>query len=66
MGSREDWALEKERRKLLQDQIVTEHKKNKFIKEMKSGLGEKILKEPNKIQRKITLIQKIKKLIGWN
>ena len=32
MGTREDWVLEQERRKLLQDQIVSERKKEKFIK----------------------------------
>mgnify|MGYP001050237549 CR=1 FL=1 len=66
MGTREDWVLEQERRKLLQDQIVSERKKEKFIKDIKSGLGEKILKEPNKKQKKITILQKLKKAIGWN
>jgi hypothetical protein len=66
MGTREDWVLEQERRKLLQDQMVSERKKDKFIEEIKSGLGEKILKEPNKKQKKITILQKLKKAIGWN
>ena len=61
MGTREDWVLEQERRKLLQDQMVSERKKDKFIEEIKSGLGEKILKEPNKKQKKITILQKLKK-----
>ena len=42
MGTREDWVLEQERRKLLQDQIVSERKKEKFIKDIKSGLGNHI------------------------
>jgi hypothetical protein len=66
MGTREEWMLEQERRKLLQDQIITENRKNKFIQEINSGLGEKILKEPNKKQKKVTLLQKIKKSLGWN
>jgi hypothetical protein len=66
MGTREEWVLEQERRKLLQDQIITENRKNKFIQEINSGLGEKILKEPNKKQKKVTLLQKIKKSLGWN
>lgn len=66
MGTREEWMLEQERRKLLQDQIITENRKNKFIQEINSGLGKKILKEPNKKQKKVTLLQKIKKSLGWN
>ena len=66
MGTREEWMLEQERRKLLQDQIITENRKNKFIQEINSGLGEKILKEPNKKQKKVTLLQTIKKSLGWN
>lgn len=66
MGTREEWVLEQERRKLLQDQIITENRKNKFIQEINSGLGKKILKEPNKKQKKVTLLQKIKKSLGWN
>ena len=46
--------------------LVYIKKKEKFIKEIKSGLGEKILKEPNKKQEKITILQKLKKAIGWN
>ncbi len=66
MGTREDWVLEQERRKLLQDQMVSERKKDKFIEEIKSGLGKKILKEPNKKQKKRSILQKLKKAIGWN
>jgi len=66
MNSREDWKLEQERRKILQDKIVTDYKKNKFIKKMKSGFGESILCEPNKIQKRITLLDKVKKMLGWN
>jgi len=41
-------------------------KKNKFIDEIKNGLGECILKEPNKVQKKPSLLSKFKKLLGWN
>ncbi len=66
MTSREDWVLEQEKRKILQDQMVTEYKKNKFIEEIKSGLGKRILEEPNKIQRKKSFWFKIKKILGWS
>ena len=52
MSNREDWEIELEKRKILQESLITEHKKNKFIEEIRSGLGEQIIKEPNKIQKK--------------
>jgi hypothetical protein len=66
MSNREEWELEQERRKMLQDEIVTEYKKNKFIKEIKNGLGKSIMEQPNNIQKKPTTLDKIKKLLGWN
>ena len=66
MDTRGEWELEKEKRKLLQDNMVTELKKDKFISEIKNGLGEKIKNEPNTIHKKASIISKIKKLIGWN
>jgi hypothetical protein len=64
--NREEWELEQEKRKILQDSLVTEMKKNKFIEEIKNGLGNEIKKEPNKVQKKRSLLFKIKKLFGWN
>ena len=66
MGFRDEWEIEQERRKMLQDQVVTEYKKNKFVEEIKNGLGERIIKEPNTVQKKPTIINKIKKVLGWN
>lgn len=66
MSNRKEWELEQEKRKILQDSLVTEINKNKFITELKSGLGEKIIKEPNKIQKKLGFLAKIKKILGWN
>lgn len=66
MGSREEWEIELERRKLLQEKMVTERQKERFIKEIRSGLGEEILKEPNKIQKPPTIWVKLKRLLGWN
>lgn len=66
MSNREEWELEQERRKMLQDEIVTEYRKNKFIKEIKNGLGELIMEQPNTVQKKPTFLDKIKKLLGWN
>ena len=65
-NAREEWELEQEKRKMLQDHMTTEYKKNKFIEEIKSGLGEQILKEPNKLQEKRGFCFKFKKLLGWN
>jgi hypothetical protein len=60
------WEVEQERRKILQDTLTTEYKKENFISEIKNGLGELILKEPNKIQKKRTILFKIKKILGWS
>lgn len=58
-----DWEVENERRKMKQDILVTEHKKNKFINEIRTGLGDKIIEEPNKEQKKPSFLQKIKTLL---
>jgi hypothetical protein len=58
-----DWEVENEKRKMKQDILVTEHKKNKFIGEIKNGLGDRIVKEPNKEQKKPSFLQKIKTLL---
>jgi len=63
---RKDWEIEQEKRKILQEEMVTEMKKNKFINEIKNGLGEKIKKEPNTVFKKPSLLIKIKKLLGWS
>tara|TARA_B100001287_G_C22359557_1_gene379106 strand:+ start:123 stop:320 length:198 start_codon:yes stop_codon:yes gene_type:complete len=63
---RKDWVIEQEKRKILQEEMVTEMKKNKFINEIKNGLGEKIKKEPNTVFKKPSLLTKIKKIFGWN
>ena len=64
MGFRDEWEIEQERRKMLQEQMITEMKKDKFIQEMLDGLGEVIKKEPNKVQKKLSLVDKIKKLFS--
>tara|TARA_R110001592_G_scaffold350329_2_gene646378 strand:+ start:3866 stop:4063 length:198 start_codon:yes stop_codon:yes gene_type:complete len=63
---RKDWVIEQEKRKIIQEEMVTEMKKNKFIDDIKNGLGDKIKKEPNTVFKKTTLIGKIKKIFGWN
>ena len=45
--NREEWEVELEKRKILQDINITELRKDKFIEEIKNGLGDKILKTPN-------------------
>ena len=36
MGNREDWEIEQEKRKFLQDSFVTDIKKKKFIDKLKN------------------------------
>jgi hypothetical protein len=64
--NREEWELEQEKRKLLQDMVVTEYKKNKFIDEIKNGLGGEIIKQKKDQSKKLSLWVKIKKLLGWS
>lgn len=66
MNNREDWEIEQEKRKILQDSFVTEIKKKKIIDKLKNEWSDSIMKEPNKIKKKITLWGKFKKLIKWN
>jgi hypothetical protein len=60
---REDWEIELEKRKILQDSFVTEMKKNKFIEEIKGGLGEDIVKNPNTVHKKPNFFNKLKKFL---
>lgn len=62
--NREEWEIELESRKMLQDNMVTDMRKNRFIEEIKNGLGEEILKEPNRKIKKQTIIDKIKKIFS--
>lgn len=62
--NREEWEIELESRKMLQDNMVTDMRKNRFIEEIKNGLGEEILKEPNRKVKKQTIIDKIKKIFS--
>lgn len=51
-----------EQRKMLQDVVATEIKKENFVKEIVGGLGEEIISEPNKPQKKMTFWDKIKRM----
>lgn len=53
-----------ETRKMQQDVVATEIKKENFIREITEGLGEEILKEPNKIQKKLGFWDKVKKMFS--
>ncbi len=66
MNNREDWEIEQEKRKILQDSFVTEIKKKKFIDKIKNEWSDSIMEEPNKIKKRKTLWCKFKKLIKWN
>jgi hypothetical protein len=54
-----------ESRKMRQDMVTTEIKKENFINNIINGLGDEILKEPNKIQvvKKVTFWDKLKKIV---
>jgi len=60
----EKWLIEYEKRLLEQDKYITEVKKQKFIEEMKNGLLDDIKKEPNKIQKKPSIFQKLKRIFS--
>lgn len=60
--TRTDVELENEKRKMMQDQLITELRKEKFIEEIKSGLGETIKNEPNKTQKPPSLFKKLLKI----
>lgn len=63
---REEIEIEQERRKILQDNFVTEINKKKFIDKIKNEWADHINSEPNKIQKKVSFWTKFKKLLGWN
>jgi hypothetical protein len=56
--------IKDEERKMRQDMVATEIKKENFIRDITNGLGQEILEEPNKIhvQKKLTVWEKIKRL----
>jgi hypothetical protein len=54
--------IKDEVRKMRQDAFNTQIKKEQFINEIKNGLGQEILKEPNIIQKKLSFWTKIKKM----
>jgi len=55
--------IKDEERKMRQDMVATEIKKENFIREiLEKGLGEEIIKEPNKEQKKLSFFDKLKKM----
>ena len=56
--------IKDEERKMLQETVATEIKKENFIREITDGLGEEILKEPNRIQKKLGFFDKLKRLFS--
>ena len=59
----DDYLRKNEERKIKQDILSTEYKKNKFISEIRRGLGDEIIKEPNKVQKKIKWYHKLFKML---
>lgn len=67
MNNRQRWEIELERRKMLQEEIITEKKKERFINEINNGLGEEIMSYKDKPKlKKNNLWTRIKILLGWN
>jgi hypothetical protein len=58
-------TLKSEELKMRQDVVATEIKKEIFITQIKNGLGDEILKEPNKERKRLTFWQKIKKMFSY-
>lgn len=58
----DDWLIRNYERRIAQETFLTDMKKERFINEIKDGLGETIKEEPNTIQKKPTFWQKLKKL----
>jgi hypothetical protein len=61
---REDWEVELEKRKIKQQELVTEVKKDRFIEDIKNGLGEQIKEEPNKTQKKPGFFKRLRKIVS--
>jgi hypothetical protein len=53
-----------EERKMKQDMVGTEIKKEIFIREIMGGLGEEIIKEPNKVVPKLGFFGKLKRMFS--
>ena len=58
-------TFKSEELKMRQDVVATEIKKEIFITQIKNGLGDEILKEPNKERKRLTFWQKIKKMFSY-
>lgn len=56
--------IKDEERKMLQDAVATQIKKENYIREIVDGLGEEILSEPNKVQKKLSVWDKLKRLFS--
>lgn len=54
--------LKEEERKMLQDAVTTQIKKENFIREIQNGLGEEIIAQPYIVKKKLTFIEKLIKL----
>jgi hypothetical protein len=62
---RVEWTIKHEERKMVQDALHTEAKKNKYAHDIKSGLGDLIKEEPNKPQKEIKWYHKLSKMFQW-
>ena len=57
-----EWLIKDSERKMAQEIFITEMRKEKFINEIKDGLGEMIKEQPNTIQKKPSFWDKLKAL----
>ena len=63
MKNKEEIEIELEYRRIKQQELSTEVKKDGFINEIKNGLGQLIKEEPNKIQKKVGFWGKLMKIL---
>jgi hypothetical protein len=61
---RVEWTINHEKRKMEQSVLSTEAKKRKYIHDVKSGLGDLIKEEPNKLQKKVKWYHKLFKMLS--
>ena len=60
-----EYIIKHEQRKMEQDALITESKKRKFIYDIRTGLGEEMMKEPNKSQKKLNWWDKLKRMFNY-
>jgi hypothetical protein len=58
-----EYTIQHEKRKMVQSSLSTDAKKNKYVHDIKNGLGELIIEEPNKPQKKVRWYHKLFRML---